>query len=319
MKKILKSALALMGFAILFSSCTGSKIMEQSPSASVSINYQDFYDGLSPYGTWIDYPSYGHVWHPSIAGEFRPYLTNGYWNYSNEGWMWQSNYNWGWAAFHYGRWVYDDMYGWLWVPGYEWSPAWVTWGNVDNYYAWAPLMPEVNVGISFGTWRPAAQYWNFCGRDHIYDKDVYNWVEKREVVINNINRINVINNFSTTRLHNQYYSKGPAVNEVERFANHKIEPASLKEVNNSSMMKHEGNVTTVYRPVIKHPQPREFRRVDNKNVNPVRTNEDRINNGGNEQRQNVERLPVHKAPESTVNKSGANANHKNERKGNRRN
>jgi len=318
MKKVLKAGIVLMTVAIIFCGCANNKSIAQSP-VSVSISYQNFYDDLSPYGTWIDYPAYGHVWHPAITGAFRPYLTNGYWNYSNEGWMWMSNYSWGWAPFHYGRWLYDDMYGWLWLPGYEWSPAWVTWGDVDNYYAWAPLMPEVNVSIRFGAWRPASLYWNVCKRDHIYDRDIFNSVEKREVVANYVNRINVINNFSTTTVHNQYYAKGPDVNEVEKFTNRKIEPSSIREVNNSSMVKHEGNAAQVYRPKVTNPQPREFRRIDNNDANPVRKNEDKINNGEHEQIENIDRLPVHKAPESSFNRGQENWNKGNGGRSNRRN
>ena len=304
MKKIFKSRTALMVASIIFFGCISDSSIAQKP-VIVSVSYQNFYDDLSPYGTWIDYPAYGHVWHPAITGEFRPYLTNGYWDYSNEGWMWMSNYKWGWAPFHYGRWVYDDLYGWLWIPGYEWSPAWVTWGMFDDFYAWAPLMPEVNVSIQFGFWRPAALYWNVCGRNHIYDRNIFNVVEKRDIVLNNVNKINIINSFSTTRLHNQYYSKGPDINEVERYTSRKIQPASIRQINNSSMAKREGNEIQIYRPTVTSPQPREFRRVDNNNANPVRHNEDRVNTERNQQNQNIDRLPVRRAPESTFGRFGS--------------
>lgn len=171
----------------------------KAQAVTAAISYQNFYDGLSPYGTWIDYPSYGHVWRPRITGDFRPYLTNGNWRYSSDGWFWDSQYDWGWATFHYGRWIYDDLYGWLWIPGYEWAPAWVTWGSYDGYYAWAPLLPDVYVGLSFHSWRPAAFYWNVCGRDHIYDRDLGPHMVARNIVSGDLNRINIINNFNTTK------------------------------------------------------------------------------------------------------------------------
>src|SRR3569833_588337 len=67
---------------------------------------QVFYDELSPYGSWIDYPDYGYVWAPAVDNDFRPYATNGSWVYSDYGWTWASGYDWGWATFHYGRWFY---------------------------------------------------------------------------------------------------------------------------------------------------------------------------------------------------------------------
>ena len=76
-----------------------SNPMPEQTNTSGSITYQTFYDELSPYGTWIDYPGYGHVWNPKLEANFRPYVTAGNWIYSNEGWAWSSNYAWGWAPF----------------------------------------------------------------------------------------------------------------------------------------------------------------------------------------------------------------------------
>ena len=58
---------------------------------------QVFYDELSPYGQWIDYPNYGYVWQPNVEEGFRPYVTDGNWVYSDYGWTWVSNFSWGWA------------------------------------------------------------------------------------------------------------------------------------------------------------------------------------------------------------------------------
>lgn len=127
MKKLLKFVLPVVIFTFLFSGCATNRAISQGSSGDIT--YQTFYNDLSPYGTWIDYPGYGNVWNPSGIADFTPYSSNGYWVYSNAGWSWNSGYSWGWAPFHYGRWFYDDNYGWLWVPGYDWSPAWVTWGT----------------------------------------------------------------------------------------------------------------------------------------------------------------------------------------------
>jgi hypothetical protein len=48
--------------------------LNQDPDTTVT--YQTFYDELSPYGKWIDYPGYGYVWSPAEP-DFRPYYTNG--------------------------------------------------------------------------------------------------------------------------------------------------------------------------------------------------------------------------------------------------
>ena len=130
MKKII-----LIAFAIFTLSA-----FRQIQAQNNTIDYNTFYNQLSPYGQWIDYPEYGRVWRCNESG-FRPYYNNGYWVYSDYGWTWVSDYPWGWAPFHYGRWAFLSGYGWVWVPGYEWAPAWVSWCGADDYYGWAPLGP----------------------------------------------------------------------------------------------------------------------------------------------------------------------------------
>lgn len=121
----------------------------QRTTAQISINFQFFYDNLSPYGNWVNNPDYGYVWIPNVSSNFTPYSTNGYWIYTNVGWTWVSNYSWGWAPFHYGRWFYDNYYGWVWVPDYEWDPGWVTWRRSQGYYGWAPIGPGISIEIAY--------------------------------------------------------------------------------------------------------------------------------------------------------------------------
>ena len=115
-----------------------------------NVNFQVFYDELSPYGDWVDYQNYGYVWIPNVGPDFVPYSTAGYWTLTNYGWTWVSDYDWGWAPFHYGRWSYDNYYGWLWVPGNEWGPSWVNWRRADGYYGWSPMEPGISIYLSFG-------------------------------------------------------------------------------------------------------------------------------------------------------------------------
>src|SRR6516165_7140669 len=106
MKKIYGALIAIILSAGLVS------ITPQRSVAQVSVSFQAFYDQLSPYGRWVNYPRYGYVWVPTdVAFGFRPYATAGHWVYTPEGWTWVSDYPWGWAAFHYGNWFYDNSYG----------------------------------------------------------------------------------------------------------------------------------------------------------------------------------------------------------------
>ncbi len=118
----------------------------QAPTASY------FYDGLAPYGSWVDLGQDGWCWQPTVmtmAPDWQPYRDHGCWLYTDSGWYWQSDYSWGWAPFHYGRWLNNARLGWVWNPGATWAPAWVAWRNTADYAGWAPLPPgaPVNSGV----------------------------------------------------------------------------------------------------------------------------------------------------------------------------
>src|SRR5579871_6295154 len=110
-----KHLCAIIAIAIFFASCGPTYVVQNPPPPAMeeppTVTYQTFYDELSPYGQWIDYPEYGYVWMPNVGPGFKPYATNGQWVYTEDGWTWSSGYNWGWAAFHYGRWFMDPMDG----------------------------------------------------------------------------------------------------------------------------------------------------------------------------------------------------------------
>jgi hypothetical protein len=214
---------------------------------------QVFYDELSPYGQWIDYPDYGYVWQPNVDSDYRPYATNGYWVYSDEGWTWVSNYSWGWATFHYGRWFYDGNYGWLWTPGQQWAPAWVTWGQSGDYYGWAPVPPGA---IFNGNWRPRNNDWNFVDARHITQTNVNLYVVHNNItVINNttiINNINVnaaqgnINNRNTNPV---VYNRGPRAADIENITNTRIQQVKINAGARPGQS-YSNNQLTVYRPAI---------------------------------------------------------------------
>jgi hypothetical protein len=200
--------------------------------------------------------------------------------------------------------LYDDAYGWLWIPGYDWSPAWVTWGFADNYYAWAPLMPEVNVGMQFSSWRPHPFYWNICDRSHIYDRDIAYDILHTEQAGNIAAHLSIINNFNNTHVHNLYYVSGPQINEVEKFTNRKINPVIIKEAGRINQVKHQGDELRIYRPQVQQPQLRQFKRIDNNNARPLRADNDRPVMQRSQQIENINRLPARTAPVGVFGSSG---------------
>jgi len=287
----MKSNLKIFGiaFLVMLFSAVRTPASAQEPMASVT--YQTFYDDLSPYGDWVDYPEYGYVWHPRIA-DFRPYSTGGHWVWADEyQWMWVSDYNWGWAPFHYGRWLYDDLYGWVWVPGYEWSPAWVEWRTGGDYYGWAPLGPGINISLnfSFGRYSAPYNYWSFVPRNYILSPRVYDYCvpQARNTVI--INNTTIINNYSRT---NNVFVTGPERHEVERYTG-RVNAFVLRESRNPGRTEVRRNTVNVFRPRVQQDNnersfaPRNFERYDRQNGNVFQQrNQEMVNN---ERRNDFER------------------------------
>ena len=233
----------------------------------VQIGYQDFYDQLSPYGRWMEYPDYGYVWMPNVGADFRPYSTNGHWVWSDEyEWIWVSDYNWGWAPFHYGRWFQDPMYGWMWVPGYEWAPAWVAWRDGGDYYGWAPLRPGISIGINFsiGSYNPPIDYWCFAPRRYIASPRIYNYCLPARQNVTIINNTTIINNYG--RRGNNVFVTGPRRGDAERYAG-SIRSVRFREVNSPGRARVRNNEVSFYRPTIQRDNnrsiaPRNFERYN---------------------------------------------------------
>ncbi|HSU27409.1 MAG TPA: DUF6600 domain-containing protein [Chitinophagaceae bacterium] len=269
MKRILKIAVPAFLLAL------GSMIrIPASAQVSVNVSYQTFYDELSPYGQWIDYPEYGYVWHPDAGNDFRPYATNGHWVWSDDyEWMWVSDYDWGWAPFHYGRWQYDDYYGWFWVPGYEWAPAWVAWRSGGDYYGWAPLRPGFNISIGFGNYNPPDDYWYFAPRRYITSPRIYDYcMDRRQntIIIHNTIFINNNNN----RFRNVYVN-GPRRDECERYTG-RLSPVRFRDSYSPGRTTFRNNEVSVYRPNVQQDNsrrfaPRQFERFDRQRSNDTRT------------------------------------------------
>ncbi len=263
MKRILKFTAVV--FAILLGSVLQNKASAQySPDDDVS--YQNFYDELSPYGNWIEYPGYGYVWQPEMGDDFRPYSSGGQWVWNDDyEWMWVSDYDWGWAPFHYGRWFEDDYYGWLWQPGYEWSPAWVAWRDGGDYYGWAPLRPGINISINFnlGSYNPPNSYWCFAPRRYITSRNIFSYCLDRRQNVTIIHNTTIINNYNYGR---NVFRTGPRRYEAERYCG-TIRPVSFRQSYTPGRSHFRNNEVSVYRPNIRRDDnrnhsPRQFNRYD---------------------------------------------------------
>lgn len=227
------------------------RLGQTTAQAQPNVSFQVFYDQLSPYGTWVNYPDYGYVWVPAGGSDFRPYSTRGHWIYADEGWTWVSGYSWGWAPFHYGNWFYDDSYGWMWAPGYEWAPAWVTWGEYQGNYCWAPVGPRVDIGVSFGSYRPAPNYWTFCPRNRITSVNVSNYYVHHvhtTTVINNITVINNVNRGGGGRA----YLRGPAPDNVGRYTHTTIHPVAIRPAARPGASNVQHGQLAIYRPAVQN-------------------------------------------------------------------
>jgi len=272
----MKRFLQISATALIVMLFTGLRNTASAQPAG-DVSYQNFYDELSPYGRWIDYPEYGYVWCPDEGPDFRPYSTNGHWVWSDDyEWMWVSDYSWGWAPFHYGRWFYDDMYGWMWMPGYEWSPAWVAWRSGGDYYGWAPLRPGISIsfGFSIGSYSPPYNYWCFTPCRYITSPRIYDYCVSPRQNVTIINNTTIINNYNYSR---NVFVTGPRRTDAERFTNSRINSVRVRDISRPGRAGFRNNEVSIYRPSIQRDNNRGFtpRRVDEYRGNNVSRNDNR--------------------------------------------
>ncbi len=213
---------------------------------NINISYNDFYQGLAPYGQWYNDPMYGYVWQPYVDAGFRPYYTNGYWVMTEYGNMWVSNYEWGWAPFHYGRWTMGN-YGWIWVPGNEWAPAWVDWRQANGYYGWAPMAPGININVYFGTgYNTPFDWFTFVTYNNMYNRNFYYYNAPRSV--RNNHRLTRITNTYRGPRNNNMYAYGPRRDDIQRVTNRSVPVYNINDARTQGGPRVSGNTVNVYNP-----------------------------------------------------------------------
>ncbi|OIR05680.1 hypothetical protein GALL_121150 [mine drainage metagenome] len=235
--------------SIFFLFCIFNFINPQKIAAqNVSVDFQIFYDDLSPYGTWVDDSQYGYVWIPDVAPGFSPYATNGHWIFTDAGWTWVSDYPWGWATFHYGRWYNDGIYGPTWVPDYEWGPGWVSWRSSDEYFGWTPLRPGTSINIAYGSGHHRSDKdWRFVQNRNFGRTDLNKYYVNVSDNGSIINNSRVINNIRTDRVRNVTYNAGPERKDAERRVGKSFKPVTIRERNTPGHNLHN-NQLNIYRP-----------------------------------------------------------------------
>ncbi|TAK64787.1 MAG: hypothetical protein EPO24_03035 [Bacteroidetes bacterium] len=274
-----------------------------------AVSFQLFYDELSDYGMWVDYPNYGYVWIPDGYPGFTPYATDGHWVFTDDGWTWVSDYPWGWATFHYGRWDYDDYYGWFWVPDNEWGPAWVSWRKSPGYYGWAPLRPGISIEIAFGReYRERNERWIFVKDRDITRDDI------RYHYLNQSNNITIINNSTVivnTRKdikRNVIYIAGPDRDDVQRLTRSRVNPVAIRENNKPGQRLHNGELQ-IYRPQVQkknrngqNPSPSKVMRLNDIKPSLERRTGNLQHNVNPSNNDNMNQLPESRVSPSRQNK-----------------
>ena len=217
------------------------------------MDYNDFYEYLSPYGVWVHNAPYGYVWIPRQVGhQWRPY-TYGRWVWTNYGWTWVSYHEWGWVPFHYGRWGWDNRLGWFWVPGSIWAPAWVSWRWSNLYIGWSPLPPDVEfvAGIGIGSlpYDFPDYYWIFIeGRYFQYDyldRYVLPHERNRTVVRLTVHKANL------TVRNRQLINQGIDIDQVSRLTRSEVSRYEVEEGQQPGQSRISGNAVKIFRPAVK--------------------------------------------------------------------
>jgi Family of unknown function (DUF6600) len=262
MRSIFK-VLVLM-FSVIFASAI---FTEQASAQQSDVSFQVFYDQLSPYGQWVNYPNYGFVWIPDAGPDFVPYSSQGHWILTDYGWTWMSDYSWGWAPFHYGRWDYDQYYGWLWIPGNEWGPAWVTWRRADGYYGWEPMEPGITLSATFGrAYDSHNDHWIFVRDRDIDRSDIGHYYIGRTDQSRIIMRSSVIRNTYSDNSRHTTYAAGPTRNDFQKVAGRRVSPVSIRENDRPGQNMSNGHLM-MYRPVVVKSNARESKPAPSRVIN----------------------------------------------------
>jgi len=189
-----------------------------------------FRPGLSPYGRWASYGSYGEVWCPRGVGhDWRPY-RDGHWVLTDAGWTWVSDEPWGWGPYHYGRWFHAEDAGWCWVPGREWAPSWVSWRHGDGFVGWAPLPPSArwqSSGIVGDVWIEPS-YYNFVEERHLVEPRIRSYYVPFDRVQRDFGQMRNVTNYERSG-HRIQARPFPAA-EVERFIGRPVRQQHIVDV-----------------------------------------------------------------------------------------
>jgi hypothetical protein len=151
-------------------------------------------EDLDQNGRWVNDPTYGQVWSPTVPPGWAPY-QNGRWVWEDYyGWTWVSYDPWGWAPYHYGRWFFGPV-GWAWYPGptygrHFWAPAYV------GFFGFGGV--GVGVGFGFGNvgWVALAPFEVFhpwWGRG-FYAGYRSGFFGSHTAIVNNVNVVNAYRN-----------------------------------------------------------------------------------------------------------------------------
>ncbi len=238
-------------FTVLLLMATSCVVLpRQMEAQQTTISLQVFYDELSPYGQWIDYIDYGYVWIPNAEPDFVPYSSDGHWILTEYGWTWSSDYDWGWAAFHYGRWSFDNSFGWFWVPDNQWGPAWVNWRQYNEYYGWSPMEPGISLSISFRqSYDSNNDHWLFI-RDRDFERsDMNRYYVGRSDRDRMVRNSTIIKRTYVDRTRNTTYVSGPSRESVQQATGRTISPVSVRENNKPGQNLRNGQLE-IYRPRI---------------------------------------------------------------------
>src|ERR1035437_8791930 len=279
----MKSSIKIL--AILLTMVTSFVVLPKQASAQQGdVSLQVFYDQLSPYGQWVDYPNYGYVWIPDVGSDFVPYSTAGHWVLTDDGWTWVSDYDWGWAPFHYGRWDYDNNYGWFWVPGTVWGPSWVNWRSSEGYYGWSPMRPGISLGISFGRgYNYNNDHWTFV-RNRDFDRpDINRYYVNRSYHDQIIRNSIVINKTYFDNSRRTTYAYGPKREDVQRFSGRSLRPVTIQNNNRPGQSVNNGQLR-IYRPDIKKNNDRGQKPIPSRIINLKDVKHPAERNGSNQPR-----------------------------------
>ncbi|HXS37664.1 MAG TPA: hypothetical protein VN721_13250, partial [Flavipsychrobacter sp.] len=129
--------------------------------------------------------------------------------------------------------------------------AWVSWRYGRGNCGWAPLGPNVSVGVAIGGgWHCPDNWWVFVGPQYLYRPNPYSYWRGPSYNNTYIRQTTIINNTYIDNSTHVTYSYGPRANQIEAVTHQRVQVYKVAAVNRPGSTNINRNEVNIYRPAV---------------------------------------------------------------------